>query len=620
MTDNNKPTVVDDFFSALFANDNNKLNTKETIIEESKEQEPYPQDPYQRLQTYQEQQLQEQALQQHQEMKQIKKPANVKKHEKELDEFDEYSLLSSKRKLDGTGHQAAAIKKRATAAPESTNILSKKSIDWSDVSPESRMLIRQLPNRVDKEDVMDYFSTYGEVLEVVFKNAFGFVQFDSPFACANAVKCENGKKFKGVVLELEVCRTKPYFAREDDKHRQKAGRGTGFGMSNRANGKNHRRNEDYHHRRLENRQPQTKHTDDSEYDPSHPEMKVPLVKIIAWNNVSKQFVSYIENEFRKKNVSVVTVILQYPNTRESLLKQMVREGVKAVVTINRDLESQKKVSLQVFSPDEAGTGVRFDEYDSIMGEQAAEIVLHSMPHYVPESTYQTSAAIPNNNYTASSVALPMSAPAASTQSLDSNTLAVLYNMLQAKPSPVSQYHQPSAVSTPSMQYHTQLQTQIQQQQQQPTVSQLLATLMNGLNQSNQTSHYTSPTMNGTYNVYSSSQASIPSAPQNISPPQQQQHQHNIAQLLSTAMNGNPLLGHIVANQASAANNSNVINDNNQLRNILTNYQLLTSQSSPNQGRATTASATPTSTTVVNNDPSATIPNSNSYNLTTMARQ
>ncbi|KAG1294360.1 hypothetical protein G6F64_013441 [Rhizopus arrhizus] len=127
-------------------------------------------------------------------------------------------------------------------------------------------------------------------------------------------------------------------------------------------------------------------------------------------------------------------------------------------------------------------------------------------------------------------------------------------------------------------------------------------------------------MNGTYNAYSSPQASIPSAPQNISPPQQQQHQHNIAQLLSTAMNGNPLLGHIVANQASAANNSNVINDNNQLRNILTNYQLLTSQSSPNQGRATTASATPTSTAVVNNDPSATIPNSNSYNLTTMARQ
>ena len=206
MTDNNKPTVVDDFFSALFANDNNKLNTKETIIEESKEQEPYPQDPYQRLQTYQEQQQQEQALQQHQEMKQIKKPASVKKHEKELDEFDEYSLLSSKRKLDGTGHQAAAIKKRATAAPESTNILSKKSIDWSDVSPESRMLIRQLPNRVDKEDVMDYFSTYGEVLEVVFKNAFGFVQFDSPFACANAVKCENGKKFKGVVLgKHKVC-------------------------------------------------------------------------------------------------------------------------------------------------------------------------------------------------------------------------------------------------------------------------------------------------------------------------------------------------------------------------------------------------------------------------------
>lgn len=202
MTDNNKPTVVDDFFSALFANDNNKLNNKEPVSEEPKEQEPdRPQDPYRRLQTQQEQQ-QHEAMLQGQEMKQTKKYNYAKKHETELDEFDEYSLLSSKRKLDDatthSGRQAPS--KKRVAAPDANSILSKKNVDWSDVSPESRMLIRQLPARVDKEDVMAYFSAYGEVLEVVFKNTFGFVQFDSPFACANAVQCENGKKFKGITL------------------------------------------------------------------------------------------------------------------------------------------------------------------------------------------------------------------------------------------------------------------------------------------------------------------------------------------------------------------------------------------------------------------------------------
>ncbi|CAO3693114.1 unnamed protein product [Rhizopus stolonifer] len=578
MTDNNKPTVVDDFFSALFANDNNKL-----IKEEPQDQE---------RQTYQRQET----------------------PKKELDEFDEYSLLSSKRKLDDGDHHQVVVKKRL-AAPEPTHILSKKSIDWSDVSPESRMLIRQLPTQVGKEEVMEYFSTYGEVLEVVFKQAFGFVQFDDPSACANAVKCENGKRFKGIILDLEVCRTKPYFAREEDKQRQ---RRLGLVVS-RPNGKVQRRHEEYP-RRPENRQRPQK-TEEVEYDPQQPEMNIPVVKIIAWNNVSKTFILHIENEFRKKNISVAAVTLQYPNTRDSLLKQMVREGVKAVVTINRDLENRREVSLQVFSANKSGQGARFDEYDRIFGEQAAEIVLQSMPRSAFEFKHQTSAPpIVNNNYSAPLAAPPTSAPAPTlqslTSSLDPNTLAALYNALQAKPSPVRQYQQPTPMQyppqvqyqqqnpqqpqsqpQPQQQYYQQYQPQPQPQShtqtQQPSVSQLLATLMNGLAPPNQTQY----TQNGSYNTYSpqSTLSNVPASP-NTPPPSQP----NIAQLLSTAMNGYPLLGQLLSSPS---------NDNDsQLRNILANYQMLNSQSSPNQARA--ATATPTS-----NAESSSIP----YNLTTTAR-
>lgn len=155
---------------------------------------------------------------------------------------------------------------------------------------------------------------------------------------------------------MEVCRTKPHFLRKEERYRKKVERGYPVMNDNsKSNGKNHRRFEDHKWSKFR-QQPQAKYVDNSHLS----QLEVPMVKIIAWNNVSKQFILFVENQFRKKNISIATVNLQYPNTRESLLKQMIREGVKAVATINRDLESQRKISIQVFTPNEIGTGVRYD--------------------------------------------------------------------------------------------------------------------------------------------------------------------------------------------------------------------------------------------------------------------
>lgn len=102
------------------------------------------------------------------------------------------------------------------------------------------------------------------------------------------------------------------------------------------------------------------------------------------------------------------------------------------------------------------------------------------------------------------------AAAAAAPAIDMNTLASLYNMIQPKPSVSPQ------VSN------------------QPTIPQLLATLMNGLN------------------VNSSSPP-----PPSAFPPQQQQptyqpviEQPNIAALISTAANGNPALAQLLAQMTS----------------------------------------------------------------------
>lgn len=170
----------------------------------------------------------------------------VKRERRVLDEFDEYSLLSSKRGRHGSSPDAHAQNRnrdvrgprieardiitsvnnrsvlvdtmqeggnnddendqddddddRDSVQNERPQILAKREIDWSNVKPESRMLVRSLPKFIDKQEVMDYFSKYGEVLEVVQKSPFGFVHFENPEACAQAVQIENGKVFKGIVL------------------------------------------------------------------------------------------------------------------------------------------------------------------------------------------------------------------------------------------------------------------------------------------------------------------------------------------------------------------------------------------------------------------------------------
>lgn len=143
-----------------------------------------------------------------------------RKRERVLDEFDEYSLLSSKRRESSSKgnkrHNKATTTqstgKNGNDVDEQSDgqILSKRDIDWSNVKPESRMLVRQLPKFIDKQAVMSHFSKYGEVLEVVQKSPFGFVHFENPDACAQAVRAENGQPFHGIILGMFYCFTRVY--------------------------------------------------------------------------------------------------------------------------------------------------------------------------------------------------------------------------------------------------------------------------------------------------------------------------------------------------------------------------------------------------------------------------
>jgi RNA recognition motif-containing protein len=211
-TSENKTSVVDDFFSALFANNSSNSETSNisnnnnssdgnnsNSVNSSRDATvtPIPTNntdvviKEEAPDTIEEPVVENDHHQASEQANEHQVPPPV------LDEFDEYSLLSSRRKSDPTLNPNSRTRPNAEQPAQT---LAKRHIDWSKVIPESRMLIHQLPKSTSKQELMDYFSKYGEVLEVVQKNTFGFVHFENPEQCARAVEAENYKTFKDVLL------------------------------------------------------------------------------------------------------------------------------------------------------------------------------------------------------------------------------------------------------------------------------------------------------------------------------------------------------------------------------------------------------------------------------------
>ncbi|KAL6930686.1 hypothetical protein ACO0R3_003807 [Hanseniaspora guilliermondii] len=69
----------------------------------------------------------------------------------------------------------------------------------------SRLFIANLPlNNVTKKNLFQIFQIYGKIIQINIKNNFGFIQYDSASAVANAIKFESKRDNFGRKLVLEI--------------------------------------------------------------------------------------------------------------------------------------------------------------------------------------------------------------------------------------------------------------------------------------------------------------------------------------------------------------------------------------------------------------------------------
>lgn len=101
---------------------------------------------------------------------------------------------------------------------------------------------------------------------------------------------------------------------------------------------------------------------------------VPDVQILLLQEVSRDFVSWVQGAFHNRGLKTDVMYLNPRFPRDAVVQRQVVEGVHAIIDLDYAAQSQGKISIQVFMRS-GGSSVRFELYQGIDPPIAAELVL-----------------------------------------------------------------------------------------------------------------------------------------------------------------------------------------------------------------------------------------------------
>ncbi|CAG8520070.1 13775_t:CDS:2 [Acaulospora morrowiae] len=104
---------------------------------------------------------------------------------------------------------------------------------------------------------------------------------------------------------------------------------------------------------------------------------VPECQIIVLEEVERNFLWQVEGSFREASISVHTLHLSRKLQIQSVIRQMIMEGVHAVIFMERHLALNGLVNMQIFDQSRTGDNVKYDEYNGIKVEEAVGLLLRT---------------------------------------------------------------------------------------------------------------------------------------------------------------------------------------------------------------------------------------------------
>jgi hypothetical protein len=273
-------------------------------------------------------------------------------------------------------------------------------------APRSRIFVGNLASSdITEADIRTIFQPYGKIEVITLKSTYGFVQYDNPDSCARALQNENGRMIKGVRLELDLSKAsnaKPPGRgrgeqRFDPYKREDGGRGRGMGRGrgrrSASPGPNYP--PPFHPMPPPRRGPpppapgygapqydapydrpyRTSMEPDGEYARRY--AQPPFCQILVLDDLDRNFVGFVEGALKRAQITVEAMALPPHVQIRTAVLQKIREGVRAVIFLERKHEQYGRVSLQVFEPRVGDTGVKFEGNPIVQVVMGCRVRRHS---------------------------------------------------------------------------------------------------------------------------------------------------------------------------------------------------------------------------------------------------
>lgn len=312
---------------------------------------------------------------------------------------------------------------------------------WDKFPEGSRLFIGNLSSeRASKKEVFDIFAPYGNLAQISLKQAYGFVQYHTAAEGEAALDNLQGIDIKGRKVHLEISRPQKKDGNGDkqrgnkrdrrDSDRHDGGRGKRDGSRpnrqpsprrnshrqqnsysndhsyhDRRNSRHGRSRSPSHHGRRDlggyrQRSPSPYYAYPSEAELDIPRRygaNVPDVQFLLLHEVSRDFISWVEGAFAAAGLRVEVMFLNPRFPQHAVIQRQVVEGVHAVAELTFQAQQTSKIPLQVFDRSAGRDKVRFDQYQDLDPNIAAQLVvrakgaLATTPPYGGHPTYNNPA-------------------------------------------------------------------------------------------------------------------------------------------------------------------------------------------------------------------------------------
>ncbi|KAI1805827.1 hypothetical protein F4811DRAFT_513698 [Daldinia bambusicola] len=287
---------------------------------------------------------------------------------------------------------------------------------WDRFPEGSRLFIGNLSSdRVSKKEVFDIFCKYGRLAQISLKQAYGFVQYHTLAEGQAAMDHLQGIEVRGRKIHLEFSRSQKKegdgekrgtrLKKENERHDSGRGRRDDYRPSRqlsprrgthrqqgsfdssrgyyddynaRARSRSPdygRRDSNYYRRRSPSPNPYRRHPSEVELDiPRRYGGDIPDVQFLLLQEVERNFVGWAERAFLSQGLRVQVMFLNPHFPREAVIQRQVMEGVHAVVELDFRAQQTGLISLQVFNRSGGRDNVRYDQYQDLDPNIAAQLV------------------------------------------------------------------------------------------------------------------------------------------------------------------------------------------------------------------------------------------------------